>query len=222
MSNENLVPTEFIFSASNQKLKCIAIEKEPWFVAKEICDILGLKNVTVATSILDQGETADLSLSYVSSNGTIQNRKTKVVNESGMYALILNSRKPEARTFRKWVTSEVLPAIRKKGYYGASYSPTSYLDVRDVPFVQKPFNGFNLRVIKIKGEEWFSLIDVHRCIGSQTCVTQAVKKLNAKQVLAKKMWLFGATHPAWYTNKLGLSLIISGSRVYNNAQLKLL
>lgn len=222
MTNENLVPTEFVFSASNQKLKCIAIDKEPWFVAKEICDILGLKNVTVATSVLDADEKAELSLTYVSSNGTSQKRKTKMISESALYALIMRSNKPEARTFRKWVTSEVLPAIRKKGYYSTSYSPTTFLDVRDVPFVQQPFNGFNLRVISLHDEQWFSLTDIHRCIGSQTSITQAVKKLNAKQELAKKMWLFGATHPAWFTNKLGFNLIISGSRVFNNAQLKLL
>lgn len=222
MSKENLVPMEFEFSVSNQKLKCISINKEPWFVAKEICSILDIKNASLATAVLDSDEKADVCLTYTSSNGTVQNRKTKVVNESGMYALILNSRKKEARVFRKWVTSEVLPAIRKKGYYSTSYSPTTFLDVRDVPFVQQPFNGFNLRVISLSDEQWFSLTDIHRCIGSQTSITQAVKKLNAKQELAKKMWLFGATHPAWFTNQLGFNLIISGSRVFNNAQLKLL
>lgn len=86
--------------------------KQFWFVAKDICDILGLTNSRQATSALDDDEKG------VISNDTPGGRQAMtVVNESGMYALILQSRKPEAKAFRKWVTSEVLPSIRKYGFY---------------------------------------------------------------------------------------------------------
>jgi len=212
----------FKFNATSQEVRSLIIDSEPFFVAKDICDILGLSNSRIATANLDSDEKADVSLTYSSSNGTTQNRKTKVVSESGLYALILKSRKPQARAFRKWVTSEVLPTIRKKGYYGIINKPSNFIDIRDVPFTKQQFNGFNIRVIEYKNQNWYSLVDIHRCIGSQTCITQAAKKLNTKKPLAKKIWLFGATQPAWYTTKLGFKLIISGSRVFAiSNQLKL-
>lgn len=216
-TEKNLVPMAFKFNATSQEVRSFLVEHNPWFVAKDVCDVLGIKNSRLAIVTLDEDEKLTYKI-YTSG----QNRKTWLISESGLYALIMRSSKPEARTFRKWVTGEVLPAIRKKGYYSTSYSPTTFVDVRDVPFTKTTFNGFSLRIIKHNNQEWYSLTDIHKCIGSQTCITQAVKKLNAKQVLAKKMWIFGATHPAWFTNKLGFNLIVSGSRVFNNNQLSLL
>ena len=84
-----------------------------WFVAADVCRILDLKNHRDAVSRLDDDEK-----DYVEITDAIgRNRKTLVVNESGLYALIFMSRKPRAKKFRKWVTSEVLPQIRKYGYY---------------------------------------------------------------------------------------------------------
>jgi len=223
MFKENLTPMAFQFNATSQEISSVLIKNEPYFIAKDICKVLALKNVSVSTSTLDEDEKADVSISYTSSNGTTQKRKVKVISESGLYALIMRSNKPEARVFRKWVTQEVLPTIRKKGYYSTSYLPSTFIDVRDVPFAKEQFNGFTVRVVTIKKVKWYSIADIHKCIGSQTSVTQAVKKLNIKQVLAKKLWLFGATHPAWFTTQLGFKLILSGSKVFsNNSQLKLL
>lgn len=91
----------------------------PWFVAKDVCAALGLGNVTEALRGLEDDEKAEFSNSEVSSNGVIQNRRMLFISESGLYALIFRSRRPEARAFRKWVTAEVLPALRKKGGYGS-------------------------------------------------------------------------------------------------------
>lgn len=91
------------------------IDGQPWFVAKDICDILGLENVTRAVTSLDIDEKRDLT----TSKPTGGNQTVRGVNESGMYALIFQSRKPAAREFRKWVTSEVLPSIRRYGRYAA-------------------------------------------------------------------------------------------------------
>ena len=94
------------------EIRQVTSKGELWFVAKDICDILGLTNSRQATSALDDDEKG------VISNDTPGGRQAMtVVNESGMYALILQSRKPEAKAFRKWVTSEVLPSIRKYGFY---------------------------------------------------------------------------------------------------------
>lgn len=101
------------------EIRTISIVGEPWFVAKDVCDILGIQNISDTISkILDDDE-ADLASIYIrSNNGVTQARKVVTINESGLYHLIFVSRKPKARFFRRWVTHEVLPQIRKTGGYG--------------------------------------------------------------------------------------------------------
>ena len=85
---------------------------EPWFVAKDICQSLGLEQTARALSALDEDEKGSTIITTLGGD-----QKVSVINESGLYSLILRSRKPEAKVFKKWVTSEVLPAIRKTGSY---------------------------------------------------------------------------------------------------------
>jgi prophage antirepressor-like protein len=85
---------------------------QPWFVAADVCRVLELSNVTEALRGLDDDE---LTLELL--NSDTQGRTMRLVSESGLYALIFKSRKPEAKAFRKWVTGEVLPAIRRTGGY---------------------------------------------------------------------------------------------------------
>jgi prophage antirepressor-like protein len=85
---------------------------QPWFVAADVCRVLELSNVTETLRGLDADELSSELL-----NSDTQGRTMRLISESGLYALIFKSRKPEAKTFRKWVTSEVLPAIRRTGGY---------------------------------------------------------------------------------------------------------
>jgi prophage antirepressor-like protein len=89
----------------------------PWFVAKDVCRVLELGNVTEATRNLDDDERAEFSITEIRSDGIEQGRVYVTVSESGLYSLVFRSRKPQAKLFRKWVTSEVLPAVRKTGGY---------------------------------------------------------------------------------------------------------
>lgn len=89
---------------------------EPWFVAKDVCDALGLGNVGQALARLDEDEKSSITLN----DGTPGNPNKAIVSEPGLYALVLASRKPEARAFKRWVTHEVLPALRRDGAYVAS------------------------------------------------------------------------------------------------------
>ena len=102
----------FIFNASNQQVRTVTVDSEPYFVAKDVCDILQLSDVSMAVSRLDDDEKLTQVL-LVSGQG----RQMWCVNESGLYHLIFQSRKPEAKAFRKWVTAEVLPALRRTGRY---------------------------------------------------------------------------------------------------------
>jgi anti-repressor protein len=83
-----------------------------WFIAKDICDILGIEKTHQAVDRLDEDEKLMRKL-YLSG----QERETWTVNEFGLYTLILTSNKPEAKKFKRWVTHEVLPSIRKAGRY---------------------------------------------------------------------------------------------------------
>lgn len=216
MQQNSLTPQAFHFNATSQEIRSFLIEQDPWFVAKDICNILGLSNSRKAISSLDDDEKG------VTKSDTPGGKQSlSIINESGLYALVLRSNKPEAKVFRKWITSEVLPAIRKKGYYSANLQKDDFIDARDIPYQLVETDGFRVRCIVIENENWFSINDVHRAIGATTDSGQAAKKLNIKQELAKKIWLFGNTAPAWFTTELGVNLILSGSRLVKSNQLKL-
>ena len=100
------------------------IECAPWFIAKDVCEALGMSDVSTALQRLDDDEKG---ASKVCTLGGPQN--LRIVSESGMYALTMRSNKPQAKRFRKWVTSVVLPAIRKDGAYincQPNYTPTGH------------------------------------------------------------------------------------------------
>lgn len=98
-----------VFNFTSQALRVVMREGEPWFVAADVCEALDIKNPTDALKRLDDDERARFNLGHQG--------EANIINESGLYSLILGSRKPEAKKFKKWVTSEVLPAIRKTGAY---------------------------------------------------------------------------------------------------------
>ena len=103
----------FTYNEKKSDLRIQEIDGNPWFVAKDVCDALQLTDVSMTMSRLDDDEKLTQTL-LVSGQG----RQMWLVNESGLYNLIFQSRKAEARVFRKWVTNEVLPSIRKTGRYG--------------------------------------------------------------------------------------------------------
>lgn len=91
------------------KIRTVVFNGEPWFVAKDVCDILGTTNPTMAMEGLEDFERAKFNLG--------RQGDANIISESGFYTLVLRSRKPIAKPFRIWVTSEVLPSIRKTGKY---------------------------------------------------------------------------------------------------------
>lgn len=103
-------------------VRVLDVSGDPWFVAKDVCEVLGITNTSDALTRLNG---ADVGSTEIRSG--VQNRRVKTVNESGLYDLVLDSRKPEARAFRRWVTAEVLPTIRKTG--GAYIQPDSQADI---------------------------------------------------------------------------------------------
>lgn len=98
-----------VFNFEQREVRVVMKDGEPWWVAKDVCDVLEIQNVTQAIDRLDED---DRSMFFIGRQGEVN-----VISESGLYTLVIRSNKPEAKRFRKWVTSEVLPTIRKHGAY---------------------------------------------------------------------------------------------------------
>ena len=119
------------FSFESHEIRAININGEPWFVAADICAVLTLVNPSQALSKLDGDECQVVDFSTLINMEGVTNQslnpgqKINIINESGLYSLILTSRKPEAKKFKKWVTAEVLPAIRKTGTYTLNAPPAN-------------------------------------------------------------------------------------------------
>ncbi len=99
------------------EIRTVTVNDEVWFVAKDVCEALKHTNTTVAMQMLEEDERTKLSLGRAG--------ETNCINESGLYTLIIKSNLPKAKKFRKWVTSEVIPSIRKNGGYIAGQETLS-------------------------------------------------------------------------------------------------
>lgn len=97
------------FMYESHQVRTVFMDNQPWFVAKDVCDVLDIANPTDAIKRLDDDERARFNLG--------RQGETNIVNEPGLYSLILGSRKPEAKQFKRWITHEVIPSIRKHGAY---------------------------------------------------------------------------------------------------------
>ena len=125
MDNANIRQTTglqvFYNENENVSVRTKVIDGEPWFVAKDVCMMLGIQNSRdTLAKVLDDDEAGVATIYTRSSNGVEQNREVGIINESGLYHLIFISRKPEAKAIRRWVTGTVLPSIRRTGSYSVS------------------------------------------------------------------------------------------------------
>jgi|GEM_PF-555568 len=135
--NDNL-PQIFNFEGSS--VRVILDERgKPWFVAGDVATILGYHLTTNATRILDEDEKG---IRNVNTSGGSQ--KLAIINESGLYSLTFSSRKAEAKKFKKWVTSDVLPTIRETGSYGQQ------IDLNDTKLLHNLLLGYTDRVIQLE------------------------------------------------------------------------
>lgn len=122
MHKDNIIP----FDYGDDMIRVIQGEDgEPWWIAKDVCKVLGLNDVTKAVQNLDDDEKLIRTLF---SSG--QQRATITINEAGLYTLLIRSNKPEAKTFRRWVTHEVLPSIRKTGQYRTGDDNGFFMDAK--------------------------------------------------------------------------------------------
>lgn len=102
-----------LFNFESHEVRSLLLNNEPWFVGKDVAEILGYKNTKDA--LTKHVDDEDKLGSQIATSG--QNRNMTIINESGLYCLVLSSKLPSAKKFKRWVTSEVLPALRKTGQY---------------------------------------------------------------------------------------------------------
>lgn len=110
-ANTNYVTKEFLFN--DQQVRTVVRDGEPWFVGKDVASILGYRDT--ADALKKHVDLEDKGVGEMPTPGGKQ--KVKIINESGLYSLIVSSKLPTAKAFKRWVTSEVLPTIRKHGAY---------------------------------------------------------------------------------------------------------
>jgi anti-repressor protein len=124
------------------RVRCFVIEGEPWFIAKDVCECLDISNTPDAISRLDEDEKSTIGL-----NDGGPNRH--IINEYGIYSLVLRSRKPEAKAFKRWITHDVIPSIRKRGVYA---TPEAVSEMSAEELMAKAIIAANETIERIKLE----------------------------------------------------------------------
>jgi hypothetical protein len=133
------------FTFEGAEIRTTIINGEPWWIANDVCLALGISNVGNALARLDEDEKSSIRLT----DGTRGNPNRSIVNEPGLYSLLIRSDKPEAKTFKRWITHEVLPAIRKTGRFEgtpaaapgeitAAGGPLPYKDQAEILAILRP------------------------------------------------------------------------------------
>lgn len=147
------------FEFEGKGVRTVVIENEPWFVAKDVCDILGIVNSRNAVGRIPEQQKGVHS---VDTDGGMQN--LSIISEGGLYRLVLRSDKPQAEPFIDWVTGEVLPQIRKTGSYSVTQkAPQTYIEALEALLEsekakQKLLEDKTELEVKLdEAKEWFSI-----------------------------------------------------------------
>lgn len=133
-----------IFNFENSEVRTVMLNGEPWFVAKDVTDILEIKNTTDALKRLDDDERSRFNLG--------RQGEANIVNEFGLYNLVIGSQKKEAKQFKRWITHDVIPSIRKTGSYSVATNPMDALRLmfEATEQTQQQIQGVSERVLTLE------------------------------------------------------------------------
>ena len=170
---ENLVKFE---NKDFGEIRTLTIANEPWFVGKDVAMALGYAKPenAIATHVDDEDKTTTL----IQGTGSNYKSKAVIINESGLYSLILSSKLPTAKKFKRWVTSEVLPAIRKTGEYKTQTATTQQDESK-----QDRAKSMLLNARTRQAKLWKELAEGATGTYAEVCKTYAVNTLAGKDVL---------------------------------------
>lgn len=162
-----------LFTFNNEQVRTLLINNEPWFIGKDVAQILGYSNPRDALSKHVENEDKD-SVAIRDSIGRMQ--KTPIINESGVYALIFGSKLPDAKKFKHWVTSEVLPQLRKTGSYSAKEMSSEELMAKAFIEAKSIMERQNKEIIEMKPKALFA--DTVAASNSSILVGQEAKLIS--------------------------------------------
>ncbi len=188
----------FFYYTENQQIRTTLIDGVPYFLAKDVCDVLGLTNPREAIKPLDDDEKADVRISDGS-----QIRHMNAITESGLYSLIFRSNKPEAKQFSRWVRKEVLPSIRQSG----SYSVHSTIDHDELELRRKDLDLRGAQILQnMIDREMFPITPETRTVFAH----EVFKLVTGHAYLA----MLPESNDKWYTaSDIGAQLGISANMV---------
>lgn len=166
---------KFVFPLTNQETRIVDRDGNPWWVLRDVCEVLSIGNSRMVADRLDDDEKG---VSQIDTPGGLQN--LTIINEAGLYSVILRSDKPEAKAFRRWVTHEVLPQIRKTGAYNAAT-----FDLDNPEHVMAALVAQNRKALELQAEvnELKPKADAMRRLegaDGSMCITNAAKALSVR------------------------------------------
>lgn len=207
------------------KLRTVAINGEPWFVAADVCRALEHSNPTKALGRLDEDEKANFKLG-------LQGGGTNCVSESGLYSLVLGSRKPEAKAFKRWITHEVIPCIRKNGAYMTAQTieaimsdPQNFLKLVEALAVEKQKNSVLENALTVSEANNEELRTANKALAIQIN-TWDDRRVTVALMRAYGTFVYGGTSVAWawyqlykaLESKLGINVKIRRGRAQTSTR----
>lgn len=184
-----------VFDYNDKEVRTVQQNGEPWFVLKDVCQVLDLGSPHKVAERLDEDEKGR---NQIPTPGGVQ--EMTIINESGLYAVILRSDKPEAKPFRKWITAEVLPSIRKTGRYEA----------RPVSEVDRLLADAQERTARVsEGRFWTGLAEKYTGTWAQVLDAYATKAVAGEFVLP----LPELAEKTYSAAEIGERLGVSGTQV---------
>lgn len=142
-----------LFNFENNQVRTLLINDEPWFVGKDVADILGYQN---SSRDINRHVDEEDRQNYQNGTSEINNRGMTIINESGLYSLVLSSKLPNAKKFKRWVTSEVLPQIRKTGSYAIPQLTGEELMAKALIEAKSVLERQNKQIIEMKPKALFA------------------------------------------------------------------
>ena len=188
------------FSFEGASVRVIMKDGEPWFILADVCEVLEISNSRHAASRLDDDEKG-----VVISDTLGGPQEMATINESGLYSLILTSRKPAAKRFKKWVTADVIPSIRKTGSYGAAALPAIDLSNPDQLLQLLTSYALDKKALMAKVEAQEPTVTAYNRIAGAdgaVCMTDAAKAL---QVQPQKVLIPWMVANKWVYGRAGKS-----------------
>lgn len=185
-------PALFTFPETGQRVRVVeGPDEEPWFVARDVCDCLELADTNKALLGLDHDEKCEHE------NYSCSGRRPLIISEPGLYSLILRSRKPQARAFKRWITHDVLPALRRTGHYSMS-APSSASTAVDADLARLMLDRLTIIEQQIAPlKEKAGRFDAFLSVDGTASLTEAAKMLGMTAISLAKLlrgdalrWLF--------------------------------